>query len=593
MTPRFPTITAPLPTDPRVISLASSAAMPRREAYAAAVEVWQWLAAMADGITVPADVDAVDAVVDCEGFGKRMLEAQLIGTADGLIVLPEELRQKPTARGADAVRPLEETPDDRRRRKNREAQQRRRNELRLMGAKPRRRKTPPREKRSLGQLAGCEVIASDGPYGVFAMLSGAIPEVIKAGEKHWDIKTLTLADVAPSLLAKLRKLDSPSQNALAPDAGRRAFKPSADELQTAVDALVSGSTDDTDRMTHDDMSAPVIARQQTSSLCHQSVSKTSSFSAIKNAPNPNVSKGLGDADMSLHRYDDAPSSSLLLISSSSSEEEKQKDDKQRHRETLVARFAAAINTTTSHVWELLRGGSAGKSELSRRLRDAGVDSKTGLPLVTPTARPSDDVPTANLGAGAQKPPSAAKADFAAGGKKPSPAASPPPDDDFHNRKTAAMRLLADAAAADAAVGPIRAPESPIGTDTSVQTSTNEQPTSGPLGPSDAIGGKPDADGQRPESGSSGGAGDLGDDASHDASQLGPAIIADDSQPTGPRGKSPQNGDLGPAASADGPQPTAAIDITIADAGADARDDAGGNANLQEDLPSSVGWTHGH
>ena len=576
MPPRFPTITAPLPTDPRIIALASSAAVPRREAYAAAVEVWQWLSAMADGITVAADVEAVDAVVGCEGFGKRMLDAQLIGTADGLIVLPEELRQKPTARGADAVRPLEETPDDRRRRKNREAQQRRRNELRLMGAKPRRRKTPPREKRSLGQLAGCEVIASDGPYGVFAMLSGAIPEVIKAGEKHWDIKTLTLEDVAPSLLAKLRKLDSPSQNALAPDAGRRAFKPSADELQTAVDALVSGSTDDTDRMTHDDMSASVIARQQTSALCHQGVSKTSSFSAIKNAPNPNVSKGLGDADMSSHRYDDAPSSSSLLISSSS-EEDRQKDDKQRHLETLVERYAAAINTTTSHVWELLRGGSAGKSELSRRLRDAGVDSKTGLPLVTPTASPqSGDGPKAFFRVDAKKPSSAAKADFSVDGKIQTQQPLPP-DDDFHNRKTAAMRLLADAAAVDAAEGPTRAPESPSGTDTSVQTSTNEQPTSGPLGPSDAIGGKPDADGQRPESGSSGGAGDLGDDASHDASD-------DTSDDTSQRC---------PVASADGPQPTAAIDITIADAGDDARADAGGSANLQGDLPSSVGSTHGH
>jgi len=572
MSPRFPTITAPLPTDPRIIALASSAAMPRREAYAAAVEVWQWLSAMADGITVAADVEAVDAVVGCEGFGKRMLDVQLIGTADGLIVLPEELRQKTTARGADAVRPLEETPDERRRRKNREAQQRRRNELRLMGAKPRRRKTPPREKRSLGQLAGCEVIASDGPYGVFAMLSGAIPEVIKAGEKHWNIKTLTLEDVAPSLLAKLRKLDSPSQNALAPDVGRRTFKPSADELQTAVDALVSGSSDDTDRMTHDDMSAPVIARQQTSALCHQSVSKTSSFSAIKNAPKPSVFKGLGDADMSSYRYDDAPSSSSLLISSSSSEEEKQKDDKQRHLETLVERYAAAINTTTSHVWELLRGGTAGKSELSRRLRDAGVDSKTGLPLITPTARPSDDGPTAICRAGATKPTPPPAADFHAGVKNQIQQ-PPPPDDDFHNRKTAAMRLLADAAAADAAEGPTRAPESPIGSDTSVQASTSEQPASGPLGPLDAIGGKPDADGQRFESGSSGGADDLGDDASHDASH-------DASQRC-------------PAASADGPQPTAAIDVPIADAGADARADAGGSSNLQEDLPSSVGWTHGH
>lgn len=579
MTPRFPTITAPLPTDPRVIALASSAAMPRREAYAAAVEVWQWLAAMADGMTVAADVDAVDAVVGHEAFGKRMLEAQLIGTADGRIVLPDELRQQTTARGADAVRPSEETPDERRRRKNREAQQRRRNEMRLMGAKPGRRKTPPREKRSLGHLAGCEVIVSEGPYGPFAMLSGAMPEVIKAGEKHWDIKTVTLTDVAPTLLARLRKLDSPSKNALAQNAGGRVFKPSADELQKAVDGLVSGSTGDTEMMADGDMSSPVIMRQQTSATCHQSVSKTSSFSAIERGPKPSISNGLGGGDMSSFSCDDAPSSSSSLISSSSLEkkkkleEDKQKHERQQHLEFLVERYATAINMTTSQVWELLRGDAAGKSELSRRLRDAGIDSKTGLPFVTLRTPPAPSVASA---------------------------VSPLADDDFQQRKAALMRQLAGAAA-NALEKPAQATGSPIATNTALQASANEQAVSGPSGALDAMGGKQCADAQglesvRTDADITKGLATADCCACAPVESDGSSEAAGDGRTIDATGASD---DHGADASADtnrpatisntaGQQPTATtVDISGDDAAAGARDDAGIISILQEDLPTAV------
>ena len=100
-----PTITAPLPHDPRVVGLAAALGIARREAFAAAAEAWGWMLAMSsDGVVVNAAPDSLDAVVELEGFGGAMLEARLIGTADGGIVLPSELRQSsPTSRATGSA----------------------------------------------------------------------------------------------------------------------------------------------------------------------------------------------------------------------------------------------------------------------------------------------------------------------------------------------------------------------------------------------------------------------------------------------------------------------------------------------------------
>ena len=100
-----PTITAPLPHDPRVVGLAAALGIARREAFAAAAEAWAWMQTMSsDGVVVNAAPDSLDAVVELEGFGGAMLEARLIGTADGGIVLPSELRQSsPTSRATGSA----------------------------------------------------------------------------------------------------------------------------------------------------------------------------------------------------------------------------------------------------------------------------------------------------------------------------------------------------------------------------------------------------------------------------------------------------------------------------------------------------------
>jgi hypothetical protein len=109
-----PTIVAPLPHDPRVMMLAKSVGVTRREAYAAASESWAWMAVQAvDDIVPQTEPDALDSVVDIAGFGQAMLQARLVGVVDDGLVLPAELRHqqrdergsgraKSAADGADA-----------------------------------------------------------------------------------------------------------------------------------------------------------------------------------------------------------------------------------------------------------------------------------------------------------------------------------------------------------------------------------------------------------------------------------------------------------------------------------------------------------
>jgi hypothetical protein len=131
-----PTITAPLPHDPRVVALAAALGIARREAFAAAAEAWAWMQTMSsDGVFVRAAPDSLDAVVELEGFGGAMLEARLIGTADGGIVLPSELRQSsPTSRATGSA----EDDAERKRARDRKRQQRYRSRKQLEGgSKPR------------------------------------------------------------------------------------------------------------------------------------------------------------------------------------------------------------------------------------------------------------------------------------------------------------------------------------------------------------------------------------------------------------------------------------------------------------------------
>ena len=89
-----PTILAPTPSDPRLLLLAKSTGLTRREAFGVAAEAWAWMAAMAvDGIVPMTPPDSLDTLVDVTGFGQAMLEAKLVGVVDDGLVLPAELRR--------------------------------------------------------------------------------------------------------------------------------------------------------------------------------------------------------------------------------------------------------------------------------------------------------------------------------------------------------------------------------------------------------------------------------------------------------------------------------------------------------------------
>ncbi len=92
--PRTPTtIAAPLPQDFRVLALAKTTGLSRREAFGAAAEAWVWLSVQAtDGIVPRTAADALDVVVDVAGFGQAMVQAGLVGIVDDGLVLPAELR---------------------------------------------------------------------------------------------------------------------------------------------------------------------------------------------------------------------------------------------------------------------------------------------------------------------------------------------------------------------------------------------------------------------------------------------------------------------------------------------------------------------
>lgn len=182
-----PTIIAPLPSDPRVMLLAKSTGLTRREAFGVAAEAWAWMAAMAvDGIVPMTPPDSLDTLVDVTGFGQAMLEAKLVGVVDDGLVLPAELRcsqrdvAEPRRRQADDHARGDD--DERRRRSDRERQRRHRKNKTL--TKPATATTSTRSDddcsarapRRLGDVEGYAVMLLFRRDGVpFYKLTGATP----------------------------------------------------------------------------------------------------------------------------------------------------------------------------------------------------------------------------------------------------------------------------------------------------------------------------------------------------------------------------------------------------------------------------------
>lgn len=244
--PTTPTIVAPLPHDPRVIMLAQATGLTRREAFGAAAEAWEWLAAHAtDGLVVKAAPDALTALVDVAGFGPAMIAAGLVGVVDDGLVLPAELRRherdQRVGRGAaDAG----DRDDSQLRRKalNAESARRYRKRKRMTGSAS---KSDAPKPRSLGHVAGHEVRVFEGQFGPYAMLMGATLggerfKKLTTGDKSWTIGTVTLADVLPGLVQKWQAVHDREQKIHDP-AKRKILDPPFEALRAAAARHADGA----------------------------------------------------------------------------------------------------------------------------------------------------------------------------------------------------------------------------------------------------------------------------------------------------------------------------------------------------------------
>lgn len=125
-----PTIPAPLPTDYRLLSLARLLSVSKRDALAATVEAWAWIQSQATGGIVPQPVALLDTVAEIEGYGDAAVAVGLVGTADGHIVAPAELRQ---ADAQGTARRSGTADDEERKKKERLKKRNQRNGSRLTG----------------------------------------------------------------------------------------------------------------------------------------------------------------------------------------------------------------------------------------------------------------------------------------------------------------------------------------------------------------------------------------------------------------------------------------------------------------------------
>lgn len=371
-----PTITVPLPTDPRVLALAAAIEREPRLAFAIVGEVWAWLAAnSSDTTTVAADIGILDAIVSEAGIGKAMLEARLIGTADGQLVLPAELRQRqpPPASSDD--------PEERKRRLDAEKSKRYRERKKLEG-KPARSRKPASPSRQLGFLAGHKVMLIEGPYGPFAQMYGAKPK-LTVSDKEWVFDDVTLEDAAPLMLEKVKQVHLKEQTVW--DASKRqVITPPYAALASEVNALTSGkhSADsgvESACVTAAGDASPCVT--DASPARHQNVTKSSPDRHPQNDPKSNEGNHLRRGDASPFFGGDALSSISLSVSSSKEEDMQQgtagrppPSDAHRQRLAFAERVSPAIGTSVEDVLQLME---LAPSELMKRLNLADIDPKTG------------------------------------------------------------------------------------------------------------------------------------------------------------------------------------------------------------------------
>ena len=232
-----PTIPAPLPTDYRLLSLARLLSVSKRDALAATVEAWAWIQSQATGGIVPQPVALLDTVAEIEGYGDAAVAVGLVGTADGHIVAPAELRQ---ADAQGTARRSGTADDEERKKKERLKKRNQRNGSRLTG-KVKTPKPPPtdaaaatstttgRAPRRLGSVAGMDIMLlwSKRNEAWFYKCDGATPELTGTVT---DPNNLTLAAALKALLnARLTQAHREKGKLVQP-----VFSPSMEDLVAAA-----------------------------------------------------------------------------------------------------------------------------------------------------------------------------------------------------------------------------------------------------------------------------------------------------------------------------------------------------------------------
>jgi len=211
-----PTVPAPLPTDHRILRLAGLLNLSKRETIGAVVETWAWLHAQAHDGVVPQPLVLLDTVAEIEGFGEAAVAVGLVGTADGHIVAPAELRQaQGTARRAGTA------DDEKRKEYEREKKRKQRKGSRLTG------KPKPTTPKGDAPAAATTPSRRARRLGWFYKVTGATPTLTGTVS---DQENPTLADALKALLdARLTQVQKTKGSLDIPT-----FSPSMEQLVEAA-----------------------------------------------------------------------------------------------------------------------------------------------------------------------------------------------------------------------------------------------------------------------------------------------------------------------------------------------------------------------
>jgi hypothetical protein len=341
------TIVAPLPNDPRVMTLAKSLGLSRREAFACCCEAWAWLSVMAvDGIVGNAVPDTLDGIVDVVGFGQAMLEARLVGVADDGLVVPSELRvQRERGIGRSGADADDEDDDDRHRKSGRIRQRRCRarkalNKPAVQAVAPAAAENPSArpKPRQLGDVDGRAVMLLYRRDGVpFYAIKNALPEewtgtvtnpsnpsledalvaIVSTMKRAKDGRRGRLGEIAAEFSPSMEEVVAAAKRERAKRATTAAEEARRDE---ANDRLAAASADDQDdiatSVTKRDSHAPVtpVTRDTVT------VTLLSRPASVTSPSNSGTEADLGHRDSHAPVTLPPPSSSSVLMSSSEKED---------------------------------------------------------------------------------------------------------------------------------------------------------------------------------------------------------------------------------------------------------------------------------